>query len=97
MADKNTPPAPRTVAAAVTGTALGPKVVASGYGTVAEDILALAFAHGIKVREDADLASILAALDLDEAVPLEALTAIADILARVYQANTTATGIPTHE
>ena len=36
-----------------------PKVVAAGRGTVAEQILALAFAHGIKVREDADLAELL--------------------------------------
>ncbi len=37
-----------------------PRVVASGRGFAAERILELAFANGIKVREDADLAEILA-------------------------------------
>lgn len=73
----------RQVAAALTST----QVVASGYGKVAEDILALAFANGIKVREDADLAEILVALDIGSDVPLEALHAISEILSRVYQAN----------
>ena len=34
-----------------------PKVVASGRGTVAEQILQIALAHGVKVREDANLAA----------------------------------------
>ena len=42
-------------------------MVASGRGWIAEKILEVAFAHGIKVREDADLAEILAAVDLDAA------------------------------
>jgi flagellar biosynthesis protein len=64
-----------------------PKVVASGYGHVAEEILALAFANGVKVREDGDLASLLAALDLDSEIPLEVLHTVSEILARVYEAN----------
>lgn len=76
----------RQVAAAITGGKL-PKVVASGYGALAQDILALAFTHGVKVREDADLAEILAALDVGEDVPLEALYAVSEILQRVYAAN----------
>lgn len=64
-----------------------PQLLASGYGKVAEEILALAFANGVKVREDADLAEILVALDLEENIPLEALHAVSEILARVYQAN----------
>ena len=39
-----------------------PRIVAAGRGAVAEQILELAFAHGVKVREDADLAEILAHL-----------------------------------
>ncbi len=74
---------PRSVAAALSHS----KVVASGYGEVAKDILKLAFEHGVKVREDADLAQILTALDIGEEVPLEALHAVSEILARVYEAN----------
>ena len=66
-----------------------PKVVASGRGWVAEKILEVAFAHGIKVREDADLAEILAAVDLDEEIPVEAFIAVAEILRYVYAANGT--------
>ncbi len=64
-----------------------PRVVASGRGLVAEQILELAFANGVKVREDGDLAQMLAAVEVDSEIPLEALVAVADILARVYQAN----------
>ncbi len=81
------PSSKRQVAAALSGNTKLPQVVASGYGKVAEEILAIAFANGIKVREDADLAEILAALDIGSDVPLEALHAISEILTRVYQAN----------
>ena len=43
-----------------------PRVVASGRGELARQILDLAFASGVKVREDADLVEILAAVDLDK-------------------------------
>lgn len=66
-----------------------PKVVASGRGWIAEKILEAAFAHGIRVREDADLAEILAAVDLDEEIPVEAFIAVAEILRYVYAANGT--------
>ena len=66
-----------------------PKVVASGRGWIAERILEIAFAHGVKVREDADLAEILAAVDLDEEIPVEAFIAVAEILRYVYAANGT--------
>jgi flagellar biosynthesis protein len=64
-----------------------PRIVASGYGEVAERILEIAFASGVKVREDADLAEVLAALELDREIPLEAFTAVAEILSYVYRAN----------
>lgn len=64
-----------------------PKVVASGRGAVAREILDRAFANGVKVREDADLVELLAAVDVDSVIPLEAFMAVAEILAYVYQAN----------
>ncbi|MGE5538298.1 MAG: EscU/YscU/HrcU family type III secretion system export apparatus switch protein [Gemmatimonas sp.] len=64
-----------------------PRIVASGYGAIAERILEIAFAAGVKVREDADLAEVLAALELDREIPLEAFTAVAEILSYVYRAN----------
>ena len=64
-----------------------PKVVASGRGATAQTILERAFENGVKVREDADLAELLAAVDIDSLIPLEAFMAVAEILAYVYQAN----------
>ena len=62
-------------------------MVATGKGELARQILDLAFAAGVKVREDADLVEILAAVDVDSQVPLEALMAVAEILTYVYVAN----------
>lgn len=64
-----------------------PRVVATGKGALAEQILELAFAHGVKVRADPDLAQVLAAVDVDTVIPVEAFVAVAEILAYVYRAN----------
>jgi flagellar biosynthesis protein len=64
-----------------------PRVTASGKGALAEQILNLAFANGVKVRTDPDLAQVLAAVEVDTVIPIEAFTAVAEILAYVYRAN----------
>ena len=66
---------------------LAPKVVASGRGFVAEKILELAFANGVRVREDADLVQILDAVDVDSPIPTDAFTAVAEVLTYLYKAN----------
>ncbi|MFC3227387.1 EscU/YscU/HrcU family type III secretion system export apparatus switch protein [Marinibaculum pumilum] len=63
-----------------------PRITATGSGAVAEQILHAAFASGVKVREDADLVEILALFEEDSLIPLEALAAVAEILAYVYRA-----------
>jgi flagellar biosynthesis protein len=63
------------------------RVVASGRGAVAEQILAIAFANGVKVREDAALAEVLAAVEIDSDIPIVAFAAIAEILSYVYRAD----------
>lgn len=63
-----------------------PRITASGSGAVAEQILQCAFANGVKVREDADLVEILSLFEPDSPIPLEALAAVAEILAYVYRA-----------
>lgn len=62
-----------------------PKVVAAGYGKLAEQILELAFQNGVKVRQDRVLAEMLAAIELDSEIPSEALVAVAEILAYIYK------------
>ncbi|MBI3444982.1 MAG: EscU/YscU/HrcU family type III secretion system export apparatus switch protein [Magnetospirillum sp.] len=73
-----------------------PTVTASGRGAVAEQILQLAFAHGVKVRTDPDLAEVLAAVEVDTVIPVEAFVAVAEILAYVYRANGKAPPHPSH-
>lgn len=63
------------------------RIVAKGHGAVAEQILALAFAAGVRVREDADLVEILEAIEIDADIPAHALAAVAEILTYVYRAN----------
>lgn len=64
-----------------------PRLVAAGHGAVAEQILQIAWANDIKVREDADLVEILSAIDVDSDIPIEAFAAVAEILSYVYRAN----------
>ena len=67
--------------------AAAPKVVATGRGFIAEQILQFAFAHGVKVRTDPDLAQVLSVVDIYTVIPVEAFMAVAEILAYVYRAN----------
>jgi len=64
-----------------------PKITAAGRGKIAEQILQLAFENDIKVREDSDLAEILATIEIDSPVPTEVFPAVAEILSYVYRAN----------
>jgi len=64
-----------------------PRVSAAGRGPIAEQILALARANNVPVHEDPDLAGLLAAVEIDCEIPVEALVAVAEILAYVYRAN----------
>lgn len=67
-----------------------PRITASGQGHIAEQILALAFAQGISVREDADLVEILSVMEVDSVIPIEAYAAVGEILSYVYRANSLA-------
>jgi flagellar biosynthesis protein len=96
LTDEESPPSPppasrkRQVAVALQYELGGPslpRVSASGKGVIAEQIVALAFASGVKVREDADLAELLSAVELDCEIPPEALIAVAEILSYVYREN----------
>lgn len=64
-----------------------PKVVATGSGQIAEEILRLAREHDIPLRQDAHLTDALAHLDLGAAIPPELFRAVAEVLAFVYKLN----------
>jgi len=69
------------------GKDVAPRVAASGKGATAEQILNIAYANGIKVREDAELVEILSLLEVDSVIPIEVFAAVAEILSYVYRAN----------
>ena len=66
-----------------------PRIAAAGHGPVARQIVELAFANGVAVREDADLAGLLGELEIDSVIPLPAFAAVAEILAYLYRLNGT--------
>ena len=66
-----------------------PRVTAKGKGRVAEKIIALAQTHGVPIRDDPDLVTLLAALEIDREIPPELYKAIAEIFAFIYRINAT--------
>jgi len=64
-----------------------PTVTAKGKGKVAENIISLALAHGVPVKDDPDLVEVLASLDINQEIPAEIYVAVAELLAFVYGAN----------
>jgi len=62
-----------------------PKLLAKGRGELAERILGLAEEHGIPVRSEPDLLTLLEPIELGEEIPGEAYKVIAEILAFLYR------------
>jgi flagellar biosynthesis protein len=92
MSSNENPPAERPhdmskIAVAVTGEAGRQAIVrARGRGAVAEQILDIAFAHDVKVREDKALTQMLETVELDSPIPWPALNAVCAVLTKVYEA-----------
>ena len=61
-----------------------PRVVATGKGIVAEEILKIAQQHDVPLYEDASLASILSKLQLETVIPPALFKMVAEILAFIY-------------
>lgn len=61
-----------------------PRVVASGFGFVAERIEEIAVEAGVYVERDAELVEYLSALNLDQEIPPDLYAVVAEILAFVY-------------
>jgi flagellar biosynthesis protein len=64
-----------------------PRLVAKGAGKMAERILEAARNAGVPIREDPDLLALLMTLDLNEYIPPELYSAVAEVLAFVYRMN----------
>ena len=64
-----------------------PAITASGKGTIAEKIIALAHEQGIPIKNDPDLIQVLSKLKVGSEIPVELYRAVAEILAFVYSLN----------
>lgn len=64
-----------------------PRVVAKGQGWQAEAIIELARANNVPVHEDAALVEVLSGLDLEQEIPPEFYSVVAEILAFIYRMN----------
>ena len=62
-----------------------PRVVAKGYGDIAERIMAEADRHGIYVHDAPELVGLLMGLDLDEKIPATLYHVIAELLVWVRE------------
>ena len=64
---------------------LAPRVLASGKGFLAEQILNLAEENNLPVRNDPILAEALAHVDLNQVIPPELYAVVAEVFAFVYR------------
>lgn len=62
-----------------------PRVVAQGYGELAERIIAEAHRQGVHVHDAPELVGLLMQLDLDEAIPPRLYQVIAELLVWIYE------------
>ena len=76
---------PSAVALAYHDGDAAPRVVATGRGAIAEEIIRRAQAAGVFVHESPELVGLLAKLDLDAHIPPQLYLAIAEILAWIQQ------------
>lgn len=61
-----------------------PRVVAKGYGTIAENIIRCARDSGLYVHASPELVGLLMQVDLDRHIPPALYQAIAELLAWIY-------------
>jgi flagellar biosynthesis protein len=62
-----------------------PIVIATGKGAIAEQIIAIARANHIPIREDAVLVEALSRLEINQTIPAELYEIVAEVLAFVYR------------
>ena len=82
---QTTPQRASAVAIAYDTVDAAPRVVAKGYGTVAENIMRAAQENGLYVHESPELVGLLMQVDLDKHIPPELYQAVAQLLAWLYK------------
>ncbi|MEA1914235.1 MAG: FlhB-like flagellar biosynthesis protein [Campylobacterota bacterium] len=61
-----------------------PKVVASGKGEIAKNIIKIAQDNDLPIRKDEDLVELLSKLDIDKEIPPNMYKAVAEIFSFIY-------------
>lgn len=84
-------PRQAAVALVYNQTTSAPKVAAKGSGLVAEAIIRRARESGIYVHESPALVALLMRVDLDQHIPQELYTTVAELLVWLYKLDTTQT------
>ena len=88
MKSRKTTATPKAVALMYdAGRDSAPRVAAKGSGELAKKILELAREHNIPVRSDPDLIEMLSKIDVLDEIPADLYTAVAQILAFLYDVN----------
>ena len=67
------------------GSDSAPRVVATGKGKVAEQILAVAKENDVPIYDDPELAAALSMVNLEEEIPVELYQVVAEVLAYIYR------------
>jgi len=86
MTRPHEPPHPRRLAAALSydGKQASPRLVAKGYGVLAQTIVDTAKKKGLYVHESPELVNLLMQVDLDAHIPPQLYLVIAELLAWLY-------------
>ncbi len=61
-----------------------PRIVARGFGLIADEIIARAKEHGVFVHESPELVTLLCQVNIDQHIPAALYTAVAELLAWIY-------------
>lgn len=64
-----------------------PKIVATGKGMIAENVIEKAKENNVPILEDESLVELLAELNINETIPEELYQAVAEVFAFIYRAD----------
>ncbi|MDD4885262.1 EscU/YscU/HrcU family type III secretion system export apparatus switch protein [Sulfuricurvum sp.] len=62
-----------------------PRVVASGKGSAAENIIKVAELHNLPIKKDEDLVEMLSKIEIDREIPEKLYVAVAEVFKFIYK------------
>lgn len=62
-----------------------PRVIASGKGSTAENIIKIAELHNLPIRKDEDLVELLSKVEIDKEIPEKLYVAVAEVFKFIYK------------